>query len=784
MLLSSLKTGQKAVIVKVMGHGAFRKRVTEMGFVKGKTILCVLNAPLKDPIKYRILDFDLSLRRIDAQKIEIISQQEAQETLTNTPISTIESDIEQKMHSLAEKQAKIINIALVGNPNCGKTSLFNLSTNLHERVGNYSGVTVDEKLGVMHYKDYTFNIVDLPGTYSLSAYSPEELYVRKHIMDSKPDIILNVVDSTNLERNLYLTTQIIDMDISMVMALNMYDEFTRLGDKLDYEQLSTMLGVPIVPTSAKMGKGLNELFDTIISVYNGNNPISHHIHINHGTIIEKCISLLRKSLYQHGFSDQMSTRFLSIKLLEDDSQMQEFIFKNDPDKDIIALRDKLKDKYQKEFDQDLQTAITDAKYGYIHGALQEVYIPNKKQDKHIVSQNIDSIVTNKYFGYPIFISLMFITFFCTFYIGSFPMNWLDNLFVLIGELFNTILPEGIIKDMVVNGIIAGVGSVIVFLPNILILYAFISFMEDSGYMARAAFIMDKIMHKMGLHGKSFIPMIMGFGCSVPAIMATRTIEDRKSRLITQLIIPFMSCSAKIPTYVIIISAFFSSYSALILMFLYMFGICIAVIMAKLLSKFIVKGQSTPFVMELPPYRMPSAQNVIIHTWEKCKQYLKKMGTVILLASVIIWALGYFPNHNNYNNSKDQLEHSFLGYIGKTIEPVLAPCGFSWKESVALASGISAKEIVASSMGVLYSSNDNGDSKGQLHIAEKIKQNISPLTGLSMLIFILLYMPCVSSIAAIRSESTKSRWAIFTAIYTICLAWIFSTIVYQIGSIFI
>jgi ferrous iron transport protein B len=804
MFLSDLKTGEKGVIVKVLGHGAFRKRILEMGFVKGNVVEVILSAPLKDPIKYKILNFDVSLRRKDATQIEVVSLNEAKalkeqtnnqdnNTEKNLILSNHEEDYLQQAKELAEKKSKVINVALVGNPNCGKTSIFNVASHAHERVGNYSGVTVDEKVGTFTYKGYTFNLTDLPGTYSLSAYSPEELYVRKHIMSKKPDIVLNVIDASNIERNLYLTTSVIDMDLNIVMALNMYDELENSGDKLDIDNFAKLLGIPIIPTIGRNGTGVNNLFDKIIDVYEGKDTLSHHIHINHGVIIERLITTLRKSLRENGFSDYMSTRFLAIKLLEGDKDMETFVKQTNTNGEILKLRDSLRESFEKQINADLETSITDAKYGFIRGALKEVWQKNEKQDKNKTTEFIDSIVTNKYLGYPVFLLFLLVTFFCTFFIGQFPMDWIDALFAWLGEKVSDTMTDGPLKDMIVDGIISGVGSVIVFLPNILILYIFISFMEDSGYMARAAFIMDKLMHRMGLHGKSFIPMIMGFGCNIPAVMATRTIEDRKSRLITMLIVPLMSCSARIPVYLIIIGAFFPSKAPFILLFLYVLGMALAILMAKIFSKFLVKGESMPFVMELPPYRMPTSKSVLRHAWEKGKEYLKKMGTTILFASILIWALGYYPNHNNYNNPKQQIENSYLGRIGKTIEPVMEPCGFDWKQSVSLLSGAFAKEIVASTMGVLYSSADKSeqvqeiiaqDDGSDLRISRLIHNNMSPLSAFCMLIFVLLYMPCVSTVIAIKSETGKWRWALFVVCYTICLAWICSTIVFQLGSLII
>ena len=822
MLLSELQTGEKGVVVRVSGHGAFRKRIIEMGFIKGVTVESILNAPLNDPIKYRIMNFEVSLRRSDATKVEVISLDEFQtnqyftetestEDSQPSPSNTSFSKNKSPRGTIKPNPFKTINVALVGNPNCGKTSIFNIAAHAHERVGNYSGVTVDEKIGTFHHGGYTFNLVDLPGTYSLSAYSPEELYVRKHIIEKNPDIILNVVDGSNLQRNLYLTTQLIDMDITMVMALNMYDELLRSGDKLDIDQLSTLLGMPIVPTTGRNGDGIDKLFDKIIEVFEGRDTKSRHIHVNHGKILEKHISTLRTELYNHGFSDNLSTRFLSIKLLENDKQLETYANEHDPDGSVIRMRNQIAEEYIRNsghvfvnqmndkghkvsldsHPQDIESAITDAKYAFVRGALAECYVKNEKTTLHQLTDKIDSIVTHRWLGYPVFLIFMFITFFCTFAIGQYPMDWIDALFTWFGGIVGDAMSPGPLRSLLVDGIITGIGSVIVFLPNILILYLFISFMEDSGYMARAAFIMDKLMHRMGLHGKSFIPMIMGFGCNVPAIMATRTIEDRKSRLLTMLVIPMMSCSARIPTYVILISAFFNRHAALILTGLYMLGMIMAVLMAKLFSRFVVKGESLPFVMELPPYRMPTAKSVLRHTWEKGKEYLKKMGTIILFASILVWSLGYFPHHDRYATAHQQMENSYLGMIGKTIEPVMTPCGFDWKQSVSLLAGVAAKEVVASTMGVLYASaeeesqlNEVGldSDEGELRIARLVHGNMSPLSAASMLIFILLYMPCLSTIIAIKNESGKWKWALFTMLYTIGLAWLASTAFFQIASL--
>jgi len=789
MKLSELKTGESGVITRVYGHGGFRKRIIEMGFINGQSVEVILNAPLKDPVKYKIMDYEVSLRRAEAELIEIVSEEEAAKWSVEHPDQKgIPANTQERLQQLANIKGKELNIVFIGNPNSGKTSLFNMASGAHERVGNYSGVTVDAKEGYYEYKGYKFHIVDLPGTYSLSTYSPEELYVRKYVIDKKPDVIINVVDASNLERNLYLTTQLIDMDVPMIMALNMYDELQKSGNKLDTEQLGILLGVPVVPTIGRTGKGVEELFNTIIEIENGKQRSFRHIHINHGVLIEENITLLEK-LIRHNPEPHFnySARFIAIKLLENDKQIESVVKELANSSEILSQRDKSQKKISKEAGYDCESVMTDSKYGFIQGALKECF-QKAKIHRRLLTRRIDSIVTNNIWGFPIFLLLMYLMFYTTFYIGQHPMDWIDTAVGWIGGFINDKMNDGPLKDLLVDGIIGGVGGVIVFLPNILILYAFISWMEDSGYMARAAFIMDKIMHKMGLHGKSFIPMIMGFGCNIPAIMATRTIEDRKSRLITMLIVPLMSCSARLPVYIIIIGAFFPHNSALILFSLYIIGIVMSILMAKLFSKFIVKGESSPFVMELPPYRLPSGKSIMRHTWSKGEQYLRKMGTTILLASIIIWALSYYPRLDENSGNTTQIEHSYIGRIGKFIEPAIRPCGFEWKEGVSIITGVGAKEIVASTMGVLYATNSDAEpleeeDEETARLSRIIAHSgMTPLTAYSFLIFILLYMPCIPACISIRNESGKWKWAIFTIFYTTALAWISSTLTYQIGQL--
>lgn len=830
MKLSDLKTGEKGVIIKVLGHGGFRRRIIEMGFIKGKTVEVLLNAPLKDPIKYKIMGYEISLRRQEASMIEVVSEEEARNLSTGTTyhggISETIPVNDNEMRAIAQGKRRTINVALVGNPNCGKTSLFNIASGSHEHVGNYSGVTVDAKEGYFEFQGYHFRLIDLPGTYSLSAYSPEELYVRKHIIEETPDVIINVVDAGNLERNLYLTTQLIDMNVRMVVALNMYDALQHSGNTLNIKKLSQLLGVPMVPTISRTGEGVDDLFHVIIGLYEGadfmgqkeeiqNEALrefrewhdayvpdhkfeSHeddensftprnfirHIHINHGPELERSIDAVKKEIGKtETICHKYSTRFLTIKLLENDKDIEKNVIASLPNaSEILRIKEQEVKRLRETINEDSEQAITDAKYGFITGALKETYTDNY-QNTEMFTRIVDSIVTHKVWGYPIFFIFLYLMFECTFIFGEYPKEGIEWLVEQLGNAVNTYMPDGSFKDLLIDAVIGGVGGVIVFLPNILLLYLFISFMEDSGYMARAAFIMDKIMHKMGLHGKSFIPLIMGFGCNVPAIMSSRIIESRKSRLVTILINPLISCSARLPIYLVLVGAFFPGKESLMLLLIYSVGILLAVLMARIFSKFLVKGDDTPFVMELPPYRMPTSKSVLRHTWEKGAQYLKKMGGIIMIASIIIWFLGYYPNHSSYQTTAEQQENSYIGQIGKSIEPIIKPLGFDWKMGVGLLSGVGAKELVVSTLGVLYTNDGNLDDDA---LPERIAQqsDITPLIAFAYMLFTLLYFPCIATLAAIRQETGSWKWPLFAACYTTVLAWIVAFLVYQIGSFII
>lgn len=807
MKLSEVKTGDSCVIVKITGHGQFRKRMMEMGFVRGKKITVEQNAPLRDPIKYRIMNYEISLRRSEASLIEVVSEQQADELLKQD-VAIISEDATRLVNTF-DRERRNINVALIGNPNCGKTSLFNMASGAKEHVGNYSGVTVGAKEGEMDYKGYKFKIVDLPGTYSLSAYSPEEIYVRRYLHDEVPDVIINVVDASNLERNLYLTTELIDMDRSMIIALNLYDELEKRKVKFDHDAMSRMIGVPMVPTVSKTGRGVDRLFDTIIDVYEGKNDVVRHVHIGFSKDIEESIKQLQTFLKKENTLDmQFSARYLSLKLMEDDREVTEMLKSLPHFDEIFALKNKLVAKIEANHQEDITTIIANSKYGFVSGALRETFEEEESESTKL-STSVDTIITSKLFGFPIFIFIMWLMFWATFTIGQYPMDWIDSFVGWIGNLVSTYMPDGPLKDMIVDGIIGGVGGVIVFLPNILILYAFISFMEDSGYMARAAFIMDKIMHKIGLHGKSFIPLVMGFGCNVPAIMATRTIESRTSRLITILIVPFMSCGARLPIYLLLVGIFFPNNASFVLLGMYLLGIIVAVITAKLLRRFHYREDETPFVMELPPYRIPTLKATLRHMWGKGQQYLKKMGGLILVASLIIWALSYFPrpNEQTIEQTRTELisngispdsvdveavastENSYLGKIGKAIQPIFEPLGFNWKMTVSLISGTVAKETVVSTLGVLYSGNSEATQADMGKRLQQInpqtgKPDFTPLVAMCFMIFVLIYVPCLATIVAIVKESGSWRYGLFTLVYDTAVAWIISFVVYQVGTLFI
>lgn len=778
MKLSELKTGEEGTVVKILGHGAFRKRVVEMGFVRGRRVRVLLDAPLRDPIKYEILGYSVSLRRAEADMIEVVRVDEKSEKSRNNTNGASNHNVD-----LAEHHSRQINVALVGNPNCGKTSLYNHVSGAHEHVGNYGGVTVDVKTANFDYKGYTIRLVDLPGTYSLDAYSPEEKYVRSYLREENPDVIINVVDSSNLERNLYLTTQLIDMDRSMVIALNMYDEFRATGATLDFKTLGEMIGVPMIPLVARTGEGVNALFDAVVNVYEGCHSDVRHIHVNLGPDVEREIRTLVDIIKEDPTIDpHFSPRYLAIRFLECDKGVDSILRGSARYESLCEIRDKARARLEDQNGEDVSATIAAEKYGFIAGALAECVTPGDRE-ANSTTPLIDAIVTNKLFGFPLFLAVMFFVFWATFFVGRYPMEWIEWGVSRLSEAVGSVMPGGMLKDLVADGIIGGVGGVIVFLPNILILYYCISFMEDSGYMARAAFIMDKIMHRLGLHGKSFIPLVMGFGCNVPAILATRAIESRSSRIITILINPFMSCSARLPLYVLLIGTFFYSHAAIVFMGLYLTGIAVAVVTARLLRRFIFHKDETPFVMELPPYRIPTVKASVRHTWAKGVQYLKKMGGIILFASIIVWALNYFPRESGVS-AVEPRHDSYLEAAGKAVNPVMEPLGFSWRATVAALAGVPAKEIVVSTLGVLYTGNE---SYTESSLGERLeapgpngKPDFTPAVALSFMVFILLYCPCMATVTAVVRETGHWAWGVFSIVYNTLVAWIAAFVVYHIA----
>lgn len=818
MRLADIHSGQSAIIVKVLGHGAFRKRLIEMGFVRGRVVSAVLEAPLHDPIKYRVMGYEVSLRRSEAEMVEVVAENSDTETslvtreLPGNGICTDDDDGCQVLQTDYHHSRHTINVALIGNPNCGKTSLFNDATGSREHVGNYSGVTVDARSGSLEHGGYLINVVDLPGTYSLTCYSPEEMYVRRYLRENNPDLIINVVDASNLERNLYLTTELIDMDYSMVIALNMYDELEANGAKLHYNELGAMIGVPMVPVVARTGRGIDTLLDTVVAVFEGRDTTVRHIHVSLGADLEGAIRRLVDSIKATpAVAKHFSPRYLAIKLLEGDHDIEDEMARlaapgnNDTESEphswrnhiprganspLLLLRDKLRGRIESIQDQDISSMVAAEKYGFIAGALAETYVPGRKKGGR-TTRVLDSLATNRLLGFPIFFVLIFSMFWLTFVVGQYPMTWIDEAVVWLGNAVDSLMPDGPLHDMVVDGIIGGVGGVIVFLPNILILYFCISLMEDSGYMARAAFIMDRPMHRIGLHGKSFIPLVMGFGCNVPAILASRAIESRSSRIITVLINPFMSCSARLPVFVLITGTFFATYAPIVLIALYMTGILAAILTARMLRRFYFHRDETPFVMELPPYRMPTIRASLSHTWYKGKEYLRKMGGIILVASILVWALNYFPiNHGQPGRPSD----SYLEIAGKAINPIMEPIGFHWRATVAAMAGLPAKEIVVSTLGVLYLGHDVGedDSNDKMNsrLAERLstaaapseKPDFAPASALAFLTFILLYCPCTATITAICRETHSIRYALFSIVYNTLLAWLAALAVFKITSL--
>ena len=781
MRLSELKNGETATVVKVLGYGGFRRRIIEMGFVRGQEVTAVLDAPLKDPIEYNIMGYDISLRRKEAEMIVVMTREEA-ERLSEVETSTVVKD-EDIIVKAVDHSHKHITVGLVGNPNAGKTSLFNKLCGRSEHVGNYSGVTVDAKRGTLQYKGYTIEITDLPGTYALSAYSPEEVYVRRHIIDDTPDIIVNTLVASNLERNLYLTTELIDMSPKMVIAMNMYDELEASGAQFDHEALSKMIGVPMIPVVAPTGRGFEQLLDAIIAVHENDDRRVRHIHIGYGSVIEENLKPLNDDMRKHReeLVAHFPPRYFALKMIEGDKEIMHLLESAPHLERWQKMATEARKEIEEALGEDIETALSNQKYGFISGALKETYTAAKNL-RNSLGDKIDAIVTHRVWGYPIFFAIMWLMFYSTFELGSYPQGWIEMGVEWLYNAVRSAMETGALRDMLTDGVINGVGSVLVFLPNIMILYLFISFLEDSGYLARAAFIMDKVMHRMGVHGKSFIPMVMGFGCNVPAVMACRTIECRTSRLITIMVVPFMSCSARLPIYMMIIGTFFAKYAGTVLFLMYILGILIAVITARLMRRFMFREQEAPFVMELSPYRIPMPKTTLRHMWSKCAQYLKKMGGLILIASIVVWLLGYYPRPAADNTNNAGYEQSYMGMIGEVTQPVFAPMDMDWQASVALISGIPAKEIVVSTLSVLYSQPTDSDTASEEEInklvSKRVANNMSTPTAVAFLIFALLYLPCIATIVAVASE-LNWKWAVGSALYNSAIAWLLAWAGYHI-----
>ncbi|MDR2511605.1 MAG: ferrous iron transport protein B [Bacteroidales bacterium] len=769
MTLLDLKAGDIALIERVRGRGAFRTRIVEMGFVKGREVRLVRYAPLKDPIDFLVLNSEVSLRGEEAKLIDVVikgSKESYGKIDVEKKFTPTENRPDINRRSYKTPSAKL-KICMVGNPNSGKTSLYNAITGEFEHVGNYGGVTVDSKTMSFQFQNIDIQLTDLPGTYSLSAISPEERFVQITLLEQKPDIIINVVDATHLERNLYLTTQLIDMDQRVVLALNMSDELDKLGDKLNDQLLSELLGMPIVRTVAHNKQGIEELIQTVVKSFNEEEKISRHIHITYDNNCEKAIRKIQTEVLKiKNLNPNLSSRFLAIKFLEHDTEFIEKLLIVDDVAPLNAVAEEERVQLRHIYNDEPPHILSEQRYAFIDGALKETYTINhiNRDKKHSFNNKIDRILTHKILGFPIFLGILFIMFSTTFILGKLPTDGLQKVVRwLIEDFLPNQIPDtwSIAKPLLIDGVVQGIGAVVVFLPNILLLFFFISLMEGSGYMARVAFIMDKLMHSLGLHGKSFIPFVIAFGCNVPAIMATRTIENRKDRIVTMLILPFIPCFSRymifstLITTVIIGSNVF--YGGLLMFGIYLFGMLVAILSALFFHKVLLRHTETPFVMEMPPYRIPTAKYIFHTLWLKSKQFLQKMGGVILLASMVIWFLQYFPDPNH------AIDKSFLASIGQFIEPIFRPLGFDWKMVIALLAGIPAKEVVASTIDIL-------------------SINFTPLSALSFIVFTLLYIPCIAVIVAVKKESKSWKWASFLTFYTISVAYLFSLIVFQIGSL--
>ena len=719
---------------------------------------------------------------------------------------------------------KRLSIALAGNPNSGKTTIFNNITGTRQKVGNWPGVTVEKKEGNINRSGYDLKIIDLPGTYSLTPFSIEEIVARNFILDERPDVVIDIIDASNLERSLYLATQLREIDCKVLFALNMADVAQTRGIKIDDKKLSELLAVPVVFTIGNKNKGIETLLKTAIELAESDDVIPKKRKVKYSKDIEDSISKIERFIENHAAdSIPYNIRWTAIKLLEDDKIVKERVLEKTGKigEDILREIDNQRNFLVDRFDDDPEIVMTDERYGFIAGIIMEA-LTTSTQQRVDISRNVDLVLTNRFVGFPIFIFFIWAMFQLTFSLGAYPMDWISSGINLFSTLLAHVLPDNIFKDFLINGVIAGVGSVMIFLPNILILFFCIALFEDTGYMSRAAFLMDKIMHLIGLHGKSFIPMLMGFGCNVPAIMASRTLESEKDRILTILITPFMSCSARLPVYIILAGAFFGAKAGTVIFGIYLLGIILSIITGRLFRSTLLRGIDAPFVMELPPYRIPMIKSLLIHMWDRSKMFLKKMGGYILAGSVVVWTLTAFPHNISYTKNYDleieqvktyfqteieaaqefdnallaqkrdiavaelitekkaeKAEKSFMGRIGKVVAPIFSPIGIDWRASVALLTGFVAKEIVVSTMGILYAADEREDSEALKNAL--LSSGMTPIAALAMMVFVLLYMPCIATLAAIRRETASLKWMIFSISYSTLLAWGMAFLVYQGGT---
>lgn len=664
-------------------------------------------------------------------------------------------------------------MALAGNPNSGKTTIFNNLTGSHQHVGNWPGVTVEKKEGQFVHEGKVIRVVDLPGTYSLSAYSEDEAVARDYIIFERPDVVVNIVDATNLERNLYLTTHLLEMGANVVIALNMYDELKARQMKIDVARLSKLLNVPVVPTVGTRSQGMDELVDRVLQAAESGRQ--EPVKVNYGKEIEAELAAIEQEIRSiPKLSEKFAPRWLAVKVLEGDEGVLEWLSKYPGLERLLARRDKAVNQLEGIIGDDIESLMADRRYGFIGGLAKEVVTRRQTAEERLsTSDKIDRIVTNRYLGIPLFLFAMWAMFQFTFTIGDFFIDWIEGFFELLGGVtgpwLESIGMSSLLSSLVVDGIIGGVGSVLVFIPHIFLLFFAISLLEDSGYMARAAYVMDRFMHTLGLHGKSFIPLLIGFGCNVPAIMATRTLESKKDRLITILINPLISCTARLPVYILFAGAFFSAHQGLVVFSLYLLGLVLAVLMGMLFKRFFFKGETSHFVMELPPYRVPTLKGTLIHMWERGSVFIRKAGTIIFAAVVLIWVLSNFPLGVEYAS-----QESLLGRIGSFIAPIFAPAGFGhWEAAVALIFGILAKEVVVGTLGVVYSAEGIG-------LTEVITQYWTPLSAYAFMVMTLIYVPCIAVIGVIKRETNSWGWTAFAVGYSLVLGWLMAVLIYQVG----